>query len=305
MEKNEYKVADQENVRRAKQDLSEALAGGDEAAVRKALENPEKINALVMQIGQAGGNLKSLEQAFNKLLVTRFGVGMELAELAPEKGPELLSFLREMGLQEQILTEMSQCAFHSNQEDKFFKIIRLIYVNQEYFQNQQVVARAIHDMASWQGSHHNQDEAVRGNQKALGMARETDDQILVVKAQAGLSINKKLLPRLKADDLIKLADVLEGKGVNQDAIRLRVEAASALLELAKRQKTGSLHEENLTMAKVLSLGGLKEAINIDYPKAEILAREVLADIYDELDNKRQSDSFRKSATEREEFIRGV
>jgi len=304
-ERNKYGVVKKEDSAEVAGNLSEALASSDDDKVREILRDPEKVHGLVLRLGETGGNLKLLERAFNSLLKTRFGAEAELSELETNRGPELIEFIREIGLPEQILTELSQCAFHAGEEAKFFKILKLIYLNQEHFQNQQVVARAIHDMASWQGTNRNKDVAVVLNQEALGMARKTGDEVLATKAQAGLSINKELPPRLRVDDLIKLADELKGKGVEYDAARLRIQAAAALLDLAKRQ-TGSLREENLIKAKNLALElGLKESIEIDYPKAEILARNVLADIYKEFGDKRKSTSYEAGAKAKKRFVKGI
>jgi hypothetical protein len=306
-EQNSYSIEKSDATRDRAGEIEAALRDGDADAIQKVLQNPEAVHGLVLRIGAKGRNLELLEQSFNFLLKTRFGAGAELSEFESSKGPELIGFIREVGLPEQILTEISECAFHAGEDKKFFKILKFIYLNQEHFQNQQVVARAIHDMASWQGTHQHKETAISLNQEALGMARKTGDVILERKVQAGLSINKTLPPRLRAEDLVKIATELElkEKGVDYDAVRLRIEAAGALLELAKRQ-TGSLREENLIKAKNLALEqGLKGVMEIDYPKAEILARRILTDIYEELGDKKKSTSYAAGAKARQRFIKGM
>lgn len=302
---NLYRIEPKDKSAELVSAFKEALESRDDDAVQKILSNPEALHSLIVRVGKGGHNLKLVEEGFDLFLQSRFGKEANLAMFDAKRGSELVDFLHETGLPEQVLSELSQCAFHRGEEAKFFNILRLIYLNQERFQNQQVVARAIHDLASWHGKRQERGLAADLNKEALGAARKTGDDILEKKIRAGLSINKELKPRDRADDLTKYAEELKAKGVTYDAARLKVEAALSLLELARRQR-GSMKEEGLGRAKEIALeDGLKEAVEIDYPNAEILAREILADIYKETGDARKEKSYRAGASARKRFVKGA
>jgi hypothetical protein len=302
---NIYGIAGKDKSIELVSELEEAVKSQDSDAVQKILSDPEALHALIVRIGEGGHNLKLVENGFDLFLQSRFGKEASLVMFDAKRGPELIDFLHETGLPEQVLNELSHAAFHRGEEAKFFNILQLIYLNQERFQNQQVVARAIHDMASWHGKRRERGLAADLNKEALGAAQKTGDNILEQKVRAGLSINKELLPKDRADDLIKYAEELKTKGVGYDAARLKVEAALALLDLSKRQR-GSQKEESLGRAKEIALeDGLKAAVEIDYPNAEILAREILADIYKETGDARKEKSYRAGASARKRFVKGL
>jgi hypothetical protein len=292
------------------QKLAEALEEKNDRKITKILGDAKMLRSFIVRRGEKNDYFDILKRSFEYLIEKRFGTNMGPLNI-PEK--ELLEYIHALNIPEQIFNELAHVAFHRRNEKDFFRLTDWIIRNEDILENKGVVARAMHDRASWWGAHQDVKKAIEDNKLALELSNKYGEVVVVAKAKFGLSHNKGkvkeeassreyLRPSAQANDFIALAAVLEKQGVYYDAARAKTEAAKALLKLAKRQEE-KIRAETLLSAKNLALESLKSAKDHYYPNAEVQAREILAKIYVVLEEPRKEKSYQKGAEEtREKFL---
>lgn len=275
-------------------ELDEALKSQDLDSVQKILKDPETLRSLVVRRGEKNANLDLFEKGVDFLVKEKFGPDENITSV---EGKDLINLVKELKLPEQILNELANVAYHKKDHTLFFKMLEDIFKNQESFINKEVFTRATHDLATWASSvEKNPQKAIEINKKLLGSTREFEQEILEKKARFGLSFDKNIKPKEKAEDFEKISADMATLEDDYDSRRAEVEAAKAYLELAKNQE-GNLRFNNLDKAKELSLEALKYSLDIGYPNLEIHARETLGKIYDEMGDKRKAESYGKKSKE--------
>ncbi len=296
-----WTIYDPQQTKKLAADLKNALLKNKPQAVVELLSDTRLLRSLVVRRGEGGEYLLLIERSFQFWLSGRTNQQALIKDIKIEK---LLKILGQAGISEQIFNELAHVYFHLRNEPDFLSITKYIIDHADFFQNQAVVARAHHDLGSWHNVHGRLAEAMSENKIALTMAREIGEPVIEAKARFGLSHSKGnvagdrslkvLKPSALLADFSALADQLDKLGVFYDAIRARIEAARALIILARRREKQDKKDLLLT-AKNLSLAALYSAKDHEYPNAEILARENLSAIYAEVKEARKERSYFKGA----------
>lgn len=271
--------------------LEQSLAAGDAEKVLGYLRDAQLLRSLIVMRGDNESYFDLLVKSFEFLLKKKMGAQISLENIEKEK---LLNFVHEQGIPEQIMNELAHVAYHKRDENIFFKITQSLLENAAV-ENEQVTARALHDLGSWHGTHGEAEKAIKENKKAIELARAGGDRVVEMKAKFGLSYNKDFLkPGELAKDFLELAEALEKEGLGYDGVRAKLEAAKAKLDLAGKQEK-KLAEATLLSAKDLALESLKNAKDLQYPNAEIRAREILSQAYRMMKDNRKVESYGKAA----------
>jgi len=265
-------------------ELEEALKSKSLDEIQKLLQEPDTLRSLVVRRGEKSKNYKIFLDGFDLLVKEKFGPGENLMSM---NGKDLIDFLHEVGLPEQILAEITDVAYNNRNKELFFKYLRIIFENEENLKDKEMFSRAQHNLASWEATV-NKDfqKSININRKILEETQPFGREVLVQKAKFGLLHGKKLRSKDKAKDFNEIAASMEKLGFFEGSVRAKQEAARAYLELAKNQ-TGNLRYNNLDKAQVLALDSLKQSIDIKYPNAEINSRRILANIYSEMGKKKE------------------
>jgi hypothetical protein len=301
---NCWQIYSSEETKKKAHDLREAILKKNLESIAVLFSDTVFLRSLVVMRGIKDVYYLSLQSGFEMLFKKSF-VGKENIYDVPAL--EITAWLQKEKMPEQILNEISHCAFHLRQQEEFEKIVGFIIENASAWNNRQIVARALHDMANWKGVCGDAAAAIEGHKKAIEEARASHEKVIEVKSRFGLSFYKGLIkkegsdkeylkPKERAEDLLALANELEKLGVPYDAARATIEAARALLALAMRQD-GAQCKETLLHAKDLALSSLKQAKDVSYPHAEISARRILSVAYSVLGEHRKKASYRKQADE--------
>jgi len=219
-----------------------------------------------------------LIEAFDMLLRERFG-----KEILNIEDKELVNFVHEFDLPEQILVEISSMAFHQRNPVLFFKLISAIVENCDDIKDEIIVKRAQHNMATWEAVvNKNFEKSININKDVLKWAKDFGQEVLASKAKFGITATKY---SLKSND--KIADYktvqaeLEKMGNIYDAMRAKIEVANCYLKLAKKQtdkKSINVRQENLDHAESIARNVLNIVEEINYPNLEIRSWEVLGNI---------------------------
>lgn len=279
--------------------MPEKLATNDLPAIVEMLKKQDSIKWGILNRGEKGHNFKIFLDGFERIVRERYGDDESLLDIDGEK---LFFLIKEYGFPEETILNLADCAFHSNDKALFYKLISVVFANAEKFSDQSMVATAQHDLASWKDSREkNPEQAIKLNKEVIAMTKGSPDealQNLAEKARFGLTAqNKDLKPSAKAKGFSEMIKRFEKLGNSADAIRAKGEAAKAYLELARRQLGQSERPDNLELAKELALEALKQSLDLGYINAEKYARKYLAEIYDEMGDKKKADSYRKKAGE--------
>lgn len=192
---------------------------------------------------------------------------------------KILDLIRKDNLSDYVLVYFLEALFHLNEEKLFKKIIKIILNNKNKLNNSEVYTRVIHTLASWKMSRENDFvEGAKLNLEVINWAKEKDEN-LYLKAKFGLLYSKNLLPKEKVDDFLKLFDELLNCGNIYDGFRARIEAIMSLVDLSRQQKLEEIAFININKAKDLALDVYVLSKKIHYPNLEIIASEVLSQVY--------------------------
>lgn len=301
---NCWKIYNSEETKKKAHVLREAILKDDTKSVISFFSDAILLRSLIVMRGIKDVYYLLLQAGFKTIFTEAFP-GKE--KVYTVSAVAVAEWLVHNNIPEQVLNELSHCAFHLRQQDEFEKIADYIIKNTSAWNNRQIVARALHDMANWKGVCGDAAAAIEGHKKAIEEARVSHEKVIEIKSRFGLSFYKGLIkkersekeylkPKERADDLLVLAHELEKLGVPYDAARATIEAARALLALAMRQD-GKQRKETLLRAKDLALSSLKQAKDVSYPHAEISARKILSVVYSVLGEHRKKASYRKQADE--------
>src|SRR3989339_743431 len=112
-------------------------------------------------------------------------------------------------------------------------------------------------------------------------AMKNIDRVLYLTAKFGLTYNKELMPKQKIKDFLYFSEEFLKENNLHDAFRGEVEAGRAYLALARQQGLKNDAFDTLEQAKNIILKSLRVSKEINYPNLEIIASEMMADIYKE------------------------
>jgi hypothetical protein len=278
--------------------LSEALKSRDVYTVQKILQDPENLRSMVERRGAVenhGEDSKShkhFQESFDLLFKEKFGE----VDIYHVNESEVVDFIHEYQLPEQILAEYLDIAYHKRDEVLFNRLKSIILENKEKFKNQSIIPRYYHNLATWQTMIEKNEEKAKDSQREAKIgAIATKDEVLDKKTNYPR-------PGLKAKDRIegynKTIAGMEALDHRYDAMRARVDEALARVELAHRQKGTKqfeLRTEHLDIAKKLALTAYDYSLAQDIPNLEVMALEALSKIHDEMGEMRSARQYREKA----------
>jgi len=272
----------------------EALVREDMDAVIECLRDQKLIHSFTTASrGRHDKNLNLLWDGTELLLRKRFGESYGiLANNDREEpllwGQQLIDVLHETNIPETLLAELSSLAFHKRDGALFFRIQTLVLHGQDSLRFQRLILNRLrHNQASWADTVEKDSTlAAALNKEVIGESKATGQVILETKAALGLTLQKELSPRDRADEARRLATSFDELGNQPDAIRARIEAARYYVELAARQRNNpamqSESEENYGLALTLIEDALDKAKDINYLNGLLRAFPVAQAIYNSL-----------------------
>lgn len=275
--------------------LEEALKSKDVDAVQKVLQDPENLRSLIQRRGQNSASHSLLESSFSTLLEEKFG----LADIYQRNGKEIIDFIHEYNLPEQILIEYLDVAFHKRDKILLNRLAAIIFENEEKLENKSIIAAALHNIASWKTMEENDpQESLNYNKRALEAAKGANDSKLIQKIKYGLTYTKDLKPKDKILGFENVIAGMEALDHNYDAMKARVDEAFARIELARRQKglkQQSERDNNLGIALEL----IKAAYNYSTLKKisnlEVMALEAFSKVYREMGDTEKANQNKRKA----------
>jgi len=311
----QVKIEKPEAVIEIVKDLDEALKSEDESTVRQILERKENWQNIITRRGKKMENIDTLENAFDFLLEKEFAKISEMKKtgertnLENVKVKDLLQWLKESGMSQEVLPELMSIAYHRRDDIKFFKILSIILENKREINNNKVLGEALHHFASWQSSVlEKKDIAININEEVKKLIGNEKEQY-AIKAQYGIMHNMNLKPRKRVEVFEKIKERFLAIGDELNSLQAMNESAKAYLELAKNQnnmtpetsvkeshrKLKSQAEGNFLLAKDLALESLGKASDLGYSNAEIRAREILSEFYHQMGDIKKAKSYKRSA----------
>jgi len=300
-EKIDWGIKKKDEVIEVVENLGDVLKSGNVDDVSKILQDKQLLRSFVIQKGEGGKNLQYLNELVDFVIKDEFGQNADILDIEGEK---LISLLHEREIPEQVLGEMLSSAYHMHDRIKFFRIYSVIMENSEKLHNKELIEFANHDLASWYGSvEKDSDKSQKLNKEVLDSAKMKDLKIIATKAKFGITFNRDLKPKEKAQGFAEIRESMEAVEHHYDAHRARIEEIKALVELASRQKSQNEKEmrfENIDRAIALSKEVLDYAIKSGYSNLEVLAREAQALIAKETGDIRRSEQFSEKARELKE-----
>lgn len=303
-EKNKiWQAAKPEKVIDVVNDIPEALRNKNIDQIRDILSDPQILRGAIINRNENNKNLILLRDSFDMMFVEKFGKKEDLYFVDSKI---ILDWVHEIGWPENILNGMAATAFHLQDDRKFFRIINIIFENESRFENPSVVLMAMNDLASWQSAvEKNPNKAIGTNKEALGLVLESNDKVLETKIRFGMTYDKSLKPKDKANDFENYLERFEDCGVEIEAVRAMIEAADAYANLAKGQwgNSAQLKIKNLDKAEYLAQEALKKAYDLGgYTNAIIKAHKVLQKIYTEQGDQITAEKHKKEAENIEKGI---
>jgi tetratricopeptide (TPR) repeat protein len=269
-----------------------AVRGKKISQIFSIIREPANLRSFVVRRGENSKALHLLIESF-KILLADCGTSVEEFE----KGDtSFLEYLKKHDIPEQYLNEITNAAYHIKDKANFYLVINYIIRNKELFGDKQVPVRALHDLASWKASKEgNFDEAIKLNKQVIAIARKSGFGMLEKKAVFGLAYQKQIKYKNKIEGFEEVSHALKHLHRNEyDALRGQIEKNWNILRYA-RYKSGDFKQGLLDKAKDGALENLKSSIEIGYKMAEILASELLGEIYQEMGDNRKANSYKKRA----------
>ncbi|MDO8241184.1 MAG: hypothetical protein Q7T51_04360 [Candidatus Moranbacteria bacterium] len=277
--------------------MPEALASKDLSRIQEILKNPGLWRGAMLNRENNNQNLLLLRAGFDRMFEEEFG---KMDDIYYVDSGKVLDWIHKIGWPENILNEMIGLAYYTRDELRFFRLINIVFANENKFSDPSVYTRAMHDLATWQSMvEKNPNAAVETNKKVVGLAREIGDQVLEAKVGFGMTYNRVLKPKDKAIAFEKYQKVFEENGDEIEAARAMNEAADAYTSLAERQLKESkkiIDFDNLDRAEFLALESLKKSHDLgSYTNAIIRAHKVLHRIYVLQGNLQKAEKYRNEA----------
>lgn len=291
-------------------ELKDALAIENEEVVRKILEDAKARKGFIVSRGKQGENLKLFKTGVDFLIEQEFGDQEVFMEV---KSSKVIDWIHEVDLPESFLSDMTSVFYHlkdkNRQENndseniaKFFRFLQIIEENEFNIKDGSVIYEAEHNLATWEKEVC--DNFYASEKHNLNLLKKEDvSPIITAKARFGISYNREIKPRKKAEEFEKIAIIMNELGDYHDAAQAVSVAAKSYLALAERQmksnaiRQGSLIEENLGKAEVLAFDALEKAEDLKYLKAKIRAMEVIIDLFDLTGYNKKVKSWRRTLSE--------
>jgi hypothetical protein len=292
---NWYIHENPDNTHKAAEKLRDALIAKDNKSVSDILKMPGNVRSFIVRFGKNGEYIKLLRQAFMLLLAS----GNAKANISEEKITDLME---KNNFNLFLLAEMMAVAFHLRDQDLFYKLFLYLEKRKNSIGRSESYLFALNAFASWEGSvDHNHEKNLKLNKMVLALARENDLKIMEQKAKFALSDHKAykkekpLKPGLRIKDFKDMAAVFRNYGIEYDALRADMEYLDSLNNLivktADQEQKIDLINAALKEGKTI-LSALKR---IEYPKALIRLKQVLAKTYNNAGNKKMSLKLNKEA----------
>lgn len=265
------------NSEELREALEVAWEKRDRVGVKKILENPQKTRIILSDRREGSKNLLLLQKVLDWVLGGEADNFQNWLEIGSK---EVVKKVHQKELPETVLNDDMRISYHLSLKERFERVLNVIQEAKDDLQNPSVYWEAQHDWASWEDSRNQ--NPVRAIELNTGVIEEIDKEEfpnLYWKCRFGLTYQKKLKPRQKLEDYLLILREFERLGNLPDAFRAAVEAAQAALELSKRQGVSGEAFESLIQAKDLALESLRIARELEYSNLEIIARNALAEIY--------------------------
>lgn len=278
-------------------DLNTLLDSKNHKDVLKAVKNdPRLLRTAILEKGENLSHLESIQEAADILLVEKYGSEVNIDNVTAE---QISTLSNEVGLPHSFWTQISEAAFHGNNE-KLFMHLSIEYKN-AFQDNTFIQDIAEHDMASWIGSRGNKkpEDAFQRNKLVLNKERQTEiDPVLKQKILFGIRIyrfqsepNKKKL-KDAPDGIIKIAEKMKELDM-PEVSRAYEEAAKMALEL-----------ENIDQAEEYLNLGIEIASNSNYPNAILGLEKTYAQMLKAKGDYRGSRKYFTQATETSKELGG-
>ncbi|MFO7807453.1 MAG: hypothetical protein R6V40_03470 [Candidatus Moraniibacteriota bacterium] len=281
--------------------MPEALKNKDLDQVKEILSDPQGLRGVFLDREGKNKNLIQVRNGFEMLFKESFG---ESADIYSVDGEKIVEWIHDLDLPETVLNEMMTIAFHLNDHKRFFRIFNIILEAEDGLQNESVKTKALHDLASWEDTvEKNPEKAIDINKQVVGHAKERKDIVLETKARFGLTTQKDLKPKMKAEDFEQYVDRFKEQANEYDSIRSMEEAARAYFNLALNQKNVSKghYFNSLDKAESLAQNAAEEAHNfkqtnkIQFSNALYLAKDIMSQIYREKKEFERADELKREA----------
>jgi hypothetical protein len=200
----------------------------------------------------------------------------------------LLEIIHRENIPESVLSDLVSIAYHARDEKLFYKLVGVVFENQDMLEDKTVLHYVKHHLASWKGVvEQNKKEAMSLNDE---VGEETDDRSLQAKAKYGRIFNSAIkIPEKAVIFKKEIIPELEDAGNNKDAIRAKQELAHLNLQkaqniwnnLSKKDQSEMIVIDKLVEDVIqTSLDTFGTLENQAYTNAEIRSYELLADAYD-------------------------
>ena len=277
----EWGVYDNNKTELIKVQLKKAIIDKNTEVIIQIFNDLKGLQSLRISRGQNSENFVLILNAFNTLLENK-GYSLNI-----DNSALVLKYIQGL-MSESILWFTISAAYHLREREMFFAILEMVKKEKDNLNDNSLYYWIMHDYASWL-------EAVEGDsEKALAInlevAKETEalpDQTLYFKARTGITYNKKLTPKQKAEDYLFYAENFFRLNQVYEVFRLIIEASKAYLDWSKQQGVNNEGFKRLNQAKELALLSYKIAKDISYPNLEILSSEVLGFVYRERFTKKE------------------
>jgi len=256
--------------------MPDALAEKNPSRIQEILKNPGLWRGVMLNRENNNQNLLLLQAGFDRMFEEEFGKTDDIYHVDSER---VLDWIHKIGWPENILSEMINLSYHMRDELRFFRLINIVFSNENKFSDPSVYPRAMHDLATWQSMvEKNPSRAIETNKQVIGLSRGIGDQVLETKAGLGNVYNNSWKPKDKIIAFEKYRKIFEENGDEVEAVRAMVEAANAYTALAQRQWEGSqkIENDNLERAEFLAEEALKKSHELGgYTNAIVRANEAL------------------------------
>jgi len=307
MEKNFAKIdweihEDPEQTVEIVASLDGALKSKDTGQVQKVLQDPKNLRSLIERRGEKNLSHDLLKKSFDLLFQEKFGP----IDIFHCPGNKVIDFIHEYNLPEQVLIEYLDVAYHKRDKVLLNRLAAIIFENEDLLENKSIVPTLLHNIASWKSSiEGNTAESLDFNKQALTAADQANDDVLEEKIKFGLTFNKVLKPKDKAQGFADVAAKMEVLDHKYDAMKARVDEALARIELAKRQKNNKQsleREDNLGVALELIKAAYNYSTFKKISNLEVMALDAFARIYEEMgDAEKVKRNQRRAASAREKY----
>ncbi|MDA3840054.1 MAG: hypothetical protein PF572_03105 [Patescibacteria group bacterium] len=251
--------------------------------IKKFLSDPLSRERLIYDRGRKNKNQYLFLDSFNSFLEESSGSNLESID---ER--RLLEIIHRENIPESVLSDLVSIAYHARDEKLFYKLVGVVFENQDMLEDKTVLHYVKHHLASWKGVvEQNKKEAMSLNDE---VGEETDDRSLQAKAKYGRIFNSAIkIPEKAVIFKKEIIPELEDAGNNKDAIRAKQELAHLNLQkaqniwnnLSKKDQSEMIVIDKLVEDVIqTSLDTFGTLENQAYTNAEIRSYELLADAYD-------------------------